>query len=75
MGSHSSTEPNAVKFITVFTPTYNRAGLLHRVYDSLIRQTNQQFKWLIIDDGSTDGTREVVDRFIQDGKVEISYHT
>ena len=73
MESHSSTERNAAKFITVFTPTYNRAGLLHRVYDSLVKQTNQQFKWLIIDDGSTDETGAVADRFIQDGKVEISY--
>jgi len=45
---------------TVFTPTYNRAHTLHRVYESLQRQTFRDFEWLIVDDGSTDDTREVV---------------
>ena len=73
MESLSSTETINAKLITVFTPTYNRAGLLHRVYESLVRQTNQQFKWLVIDDGSTDGTRTVVEGFIQENKIEIAY--
>lgn len=49
------------KKITVFTPTYNRAHTLHRCYDSMKRQTCKNFKWLIIDDGSEDGTRELVE--------------
>ena len=61
------------KRITVFTPTYNRAHLLHSCYESLLRQSNQQFKWLIIDDGSTDATREVVEKWILDNKIEIAY--
>lgn len=61
------------KAITVFTPTYNRAHLLHRLYESLLRQSNQNFKWLVIDDGSVDNTKEVVDDFISDGKIDISY--
>lgn len=61
------------KKITVFTPTYNRAHLLHRLYESLLRQENQDFKWLIIDDGSTDNTKEVVDAFIKENKIEIKY--
>ena len=73
MESLSSTETNNTKLITVFTPTYNRAGLLHRVYDSLVKQTNQQFKWLVIDDGSTDETKEVVEGFVQENKIEITY--
>lgn len=73
MESLSSTETNNAKLITVFTPTYNRAGLLHRVYESLVRQTNQQLKWLVIDDGSTDATKEVVEGFIQEDKIEIAY--
>lgn len=48
---------------TVFTPTYNRAHTLHRVYESLLEQTLQDFEWLVIDDGSTDGTGELVERF------------
>lgn len=46
--------------ITVFTPTYNRASLLPRLYDSLCKQTYKHFEWLIIDDGSTDDTSAVV---------------
>lgn len=46
--------------ITVFTPAYNRAYCLHRGYEALQRQTNKDFEWLIIDDGSTDNTAELV---------------
>ena len=73
MESLSSIESKNAKLITVFTPTYNRAGLLHRVYESLVRQTNQQFKWLVIDDGSTDETQAVVESFVQENKIEITY--
>ena len=47
-------------FITILTPTYNRASLLPRLFDSLLRQTNKAFEWIVVDDGSTDDTREVV---------------
>ena len=47
--------------LTVFTPTYNRADLLQRCFESMKRQTNKNFIWLIIDDGSTDNTREAVE--------------
>lgn len=47
-------------FITILTPTYNRASLLPRLYDSLLRQTNKDFEWIVVDDGSTDDTRDVV---------------
>lgn len=46
--------------ITVFTPAYNRAHTLPRTYRSLLRQTSKDFVWMIIDDGSTDGTAELV---------------
>lgn len=49
--------------LTVFTPTYNRAHLLHRCYESLCRQTCRDFLWLIIDDGSSDGTSELVSKW------------
>ena len=42
--------------ITVFTPTYNRAHLLGRVFASLQMQTCRDFEWVIVDDGSTDNT-------------------
>ncbi|MFQ5451045.1 MAG: glycosyltransferase family 2 protein, partial [Nitrospinaceae bacterium] len=45
---------------TVFTPTYNRAYTLDRVYNSLVAQTFRDFEWLIVDDGSTDNTKELV---------------
>lgn len=47
-------------FITILTPTYNRASLLPRLFDSLLRQTSKDFEWIVVDDGSTDDTREVV---------------
>ena len=47
-------------FFTILTPTYNRASLLPRLFDSLLRQTNKDFEWIVVDDGSTDDTREVV---------------
>ena len=45
---------------TVFTATHDRAHLLQRVFDSLERQTYRDFEWLIVDDGSTDGTDSMV---------------
>ena len=60
--------------ITVFTPAYNRAYTLHLCYESLLRQTSKNFKWLIIDDGSTDNTKEIVDSWIKnDNGFEIIY--
>ena len=73
MGLPLSNESTNQKVITVFTPTYNRAKLIRRVYDSLVRQTNQQFKWLVIDDGSTDDTKTVIHDCINENKIEISY--
>ncbi|WP_322874770.1 glycosyltransferase family 2 protein, partial [Aeromonas veronii] len=46
--------------ITIMTPTYNRAYVLPRLYDSLCQQTRRDFEWLVIDDGSTDGTAELI---------------
>ncbi len=45
---------------TVFTPTYNRAYILPKLYESLCAQTNKNFEWLIVDDGSTDDTEKLV---------------
>lgn len=50
--------------ITVFTPTYNRGNLLNRLYQSLCQQTYNDFEWIIVDDGSTDGTQNIVSSLI-----------
>lgn len=61
--------------VTVFTPAYNRADKLHRVFDSLLQQSFRDFEWIIIDDGSTDNTREVVEAFIKKQVFfPVSYH-
>lgn len=60
--------------ITVFTPTYNRAYLLPRLYESLCRQSSQDFIWLVIDDGSTDNTKELIEKWKLEDKIEIQYH-
>lgn len=62
-----------MKTLTVFTPTYNRAHTLGRTYESLCSQTCDDFEWLIIDDGSTDNTRELVEGWISDNKIPIRY--
>ena len=62
-----------MKRVTVFTPTFNRAGVLYRVYDSLKAQTYRDFDWLIVDDGSADDTKAVVEKFISQGEFPIKY--
>jgi len=64
---------NLLKKLTVFTPTYNRAYCLHVCYESLKLQTNKEFVWLIIDDGSSDNTQELVDQWKKEDTVEIRY--
>lgn len=59
--------------ITVFTPAYNRADLLPRLYDSLKAQTCRDFEWVVVDDGSTDGTEAVVRGFVEEGLLDIRY--
>ncbi|HPE94613.1 MAG TPA: glycosyltransferase family 2 protein [Bacillota bacterium] len=54
--------------LTVFTPSYNRANTLPALYASLKKQSRKDFEWLIIDDGSTDNTREVVEAWIETEK-------
>ncbi len=62
------------KTLTVFTPTYNREKLLPRLYESLLSQSGRDFEWLIVDDGSTDGTEELVKSWIRDGSLQIRYY-
>ena len=59
--------------LTVFTPAYNRAHTISRTYESLCRQTCKDFIWLVVDDGSTDGTRKLIEQWIADGIIPIQY--
>ena len=63
-----------MKTLTVFTPTFNRAYTLHKCYESLKRQSSKDFVWLIVDDGSSDDTKEIVDKWISENEIEIRYH-
>ncbi len=63
-----------MKKLTVFTPTYNRAYCLGQCYESLVNQTSDEFMWLIIDDGSSDNTKDLVEHWITENKIEIRYH-
>ncbi|MCR2053389.1 glycosyltransferase family 2 protein [Actinomyces bowdenii] len=59
--------------VCVFTPTYERAYILPVLYKSLVAQTSQDFVWLIVDDGSTDSTEELVRSWIEEGRIAIDY--
>ena len=50
--------------VTVFTPTYNRAYIIEKLYQSLKRQTFHDFEWIVLDDGSTDDTKKLFERIL-----------
>lgn len=58
---------------TIFTPTYNRGYILANLYEDLKKQTYKDFEWLIVDDGSTDNTKELVEEFKNEGILNIRY--
>ena len=59
--------------ITIFTPSYNRAYILQALYQSLVNQTDRNFEWVIVDDGSSDDTESLVNGWIAEGIVTIVY--
>jgi glycosyltransferase involved in cell wall biosynthesis len=63
-----------VPTLTIFTPTYNRGYTLHLCYESLIKQTSKDFIWLIVDDGSTDNTKNLVEKWMDEQLIHIIYH-
>lgn len=54
--------------ITIFTPTYNRKDLIERLYQSLLQQTQKNFEWLVVDDGSTDDTEKIFEQLLSEQK-------
>lgn len=62
-----------MKTVTIITPTYNRAELLKNLYRSLEQQNNKDFEWLIVDDGSTDRTKEAVEEIMDKASFHIDY--
>jgi glycosyltransferase involved in cell wall biosynthesis len=59
--------------ITIITPTYNRGYCLKAAYESLVRQTINDFEWIIVDDGSNDNTRCLVESWLNDTVFKITY--
>lgn len=60
--------------ITIFTPAYNRRPYLRPLYSSILRQDFSDFEWVIVDDGSTDGTQLEITDFINEKKIRIQYY-
>lgn len=62
-----------MSYVTIFTPTFNRASYLMSLYDSLLKQTCQDFEWYIVDGCSNDNTEELVEKLISENKVQIRF--
>ena len=73
LGLKPDSYPGNEVFLTIFTPTYNRKRRLTTLYQSLLEQEMDCFEWLIIDDGSTDGTQEYVNELLDEGAIPIRY--
>lgn len=63
-----------MKTVAIVTPAYNRCNLLERLYVSLKRQTDKDFIWIVIDDGSTDGTETYFSALEKNDDFQIIYH-
>lgn len=59
--------------LTILTPTYQRRENLQKLYSTLCTQDNKNFVWLVFDDGSTDGTRDLVEKWIGENRINIDY--
>src|SRR5664279_2579110 len=64
---------NSNPLFTLFTATFNRKILLSRAYESVKKQTLRDFEWVIIDDGSTDGTGEMVKQWQAEADFPLIY--
>jgi glycosyltransferase involved in cell wall biosynthesis len=72
-GNDTTVAPAVRPFFSVCTPTYNRAHTLHRVFESLCAQTFRDFEWLVVDDGSTDDTSELIGEWKKFARFPIRY--
>ena len=70
---NSKKDAKSKELMTVLTPTYNREHTLEKAYMSLVKQINKNFEWLVIDDGSSDNTKELINKFIKEKKIDIKY--
>jgi glycosyltransferase involved in cell wall biosynthesis len=59
--------------VTVLTPTFNRGGRLQSLWNSLQKQTVKDFEWLVVDDGSTDGTKDLITQLQEKSDFPIRY--
>ena len=59
--------------VTILTPTFNRKHTLNRVYKSLLKQDYMLFEWLLIDDGSTDLTKDLIKELKEKAPFKIRY--
>ncbi len=60
--------------ISIFTPTYNRAYILEKLYKSLCNQSFKGFEWIVVDDGSTDDTEQLINSFIAENRINIIFY-
>lgn len=59
--------------LTILTPTFNRGGVLQNLYNSLKEQTCKDFEWVIVDDGSSDNTKDIVEKWVAEDEICIRY--
>lgn len=60
--------------LTILTPAYNRADGILNLFQSLNRQTCMDFEWVIVDDGSTDNTQEVLTQIVKEAHFNIRHY-
>ena len=59
--------------LTIFTPTFNRSHEIKKLYDSLEKQSDKDFVWLVVDDGSSDGTNDLIEKWQKEASFKIEY--
>lgn len=62
-----------ITMVSIITATYNRMDLLPVLYNSLLNQSNKNFEWVIVDDGSTDETKKLIKKYILENRIDIIY--